>query len=1089
MEKEQAISVEKNVISCLKAEIEELKHRLGESEDTLKAIRNGEVDAILVSGDSGDKVFTLTTSETPYRILIEQINEGAVTVSSKGIILYCNKRFPEIVGRDNENITGSKFIDYVAPEDRPEFKRLLRLSLKKPIVGEVTTIIEGRIIHLNLSMAPLPNNMEGDVCIVVSDVTDINNYHHYLREMVEDRTSEIKAANRKLSEEIEKLLKAEKKLKESEERFSMAVKAASLGTFNVTLGEDRNLIILSDQVYHLFGLTPASELTEKIILDSIHPDDRDGLVKEILFSVQKQSFIEKEFRVVWNNGSIHWVNVAGEVQPGGKPGAVTITGICRDVTVRKIAEIELQKSEERYRLVTETMKQGMMGRDHEGCVVSVNAAACRICGITPEETIGKKVFLDLFDEQGNKIPISEHPSQIAIAEGKFTSVIRKLYNSREGTFKWLNIDTLPLFRENDNKPYQIFSVFEDITERKDSERELLRQELLFRSAFDEGAVPMAITSIEGRFLKVNRAFCQLTGYSQEELLNITFQEITHPDDLKANIKGRNELLRGERTFLSIEKRYLSKDSKIIWVNSSTAPVRDENGKWEFFVSHAQDISKRKIAEMRLKESKEKFKQLANSIPQLAWIAHADGNIFWFNQRWYDYTGMNRSEIVDHGWHKIYNPAELSSIMKLWKENIEKGEPFEMFNSLKGRDSIYREFLTRSIPIKEKNGVIIQWFGTYTDISELKKAENELKKSREKLSLALENGQIGTWEWDIRNRRIYLDERCERMLQIIPGTHKPEKSFDYLIHEEDLDHLRKSANISLERDTFEFIFRTRPVNNESNYISAKAILIRDQAGNPDKLSGVCFDVTSMKKGAEQVLIRLNEELLRSNTDLQQFAYVASHDLQEPLRMVSSFTQLLQMRYKDKLDEDGKEYIRFAVEGSKRMYDLLNGLLTYSRVQTRGREFYNVDMKDVMDKVRGNLNLMISETGAVIECSGLPVLHADENQMIQLIQNLIENSIKFSSGIPHIQISGIINKEENIITIKDDGIGIEQQYHERIFRIFQRLHRSDEYGGTGIGLAICKRIVERHGGKIWVKSEPGKGSEFSFSIPIKPANHKT
>jgi light-regulated signal transduction histidine kinase (bacteriophytochrome) len=250
-----------------------------------------------------------------------------------------------------------------------------------------------------------------------------------------------------------------------------------------------------------------------------------------------------------------------------------------------------------------------------------------------------------------------------------------------------------------------------------------------------------------------------------------------------------------------------------------------------------------------------------------------------------------------------------------------------------------------------------------------------------------------------------------------------------------------------------------------------------------MAGVCFDVTSMKEGAEQALIKMNEELLRSNTDLQQFAYVASHDLQEPLRMVSSFTQLLQQRYAEKLDADANEYIRFAVEGSKRMYDLLNGLLTYSRIQTRANEFRNVDLNQVVAKVKDNLSLVIEENNAAINVTELPVVAGDENQMIQLMQNLIENSLKFRKGPPVIAISSYKAEDSYIISVEDNGIGIEEKYFERIFRIFQRLHRSDQYEGTGIGLAICKRIVERHGGKIWIDSKPGEGSTFHFSIPFR------
>jgi PAS domain S-box-containing protein len=595
---------------------------------------------------------------------------------------------------------------------------------------------------------------------------------------------------------------------------------------------------------------------------------------------------------------------------------------------------------------------------------------------------------------------------------------------------------------------------------------------------------MTITSKEGAYLKVNHAFCKLTGYSEEELRSMTFQQLTHTDDLMDSLKGLKQILDGEKDCFRLEKRYIRKDGRSVWVYISTAPVKDENSDCDFFVTHIQDINKKKLAEKRLRESKEKFKLLSNSIPQLSWMARADGYIFWFNHRWYDYTGTKPETVTGWGWQNLHNPAMLPSAINQWKEFIAAGKPFEMINSLLGKDGKFRDFLTKSIPIIDKKGQVEQWFGTHTDITDLKKAESELEKSRERLNIALENGRIGLWEWDLITGNVIWDSRTEKMFGYEPGGFPGTiAAYENSIHEEDIPHLRKAISECIENGTpFESIYRTKPKNNESNYISAKAFVVRDNEGKPLSMSGVCLDVTDMQKGTEQALFRLNEDLLRSNTDLQQFAYVASHDLQEPLRMISSFTQLLQLKYRDKLDADGQDYIRYAVEGSKRMYELINGLLTYSRVQTQSREFREVEMNNVVKKVKENLSLAIKETHALIYCDNLPTIFADEYQMILLIQNLMENSIKFSKGIPEISLSYKISDNSYTFSLSDKGIGIEPQYHDRIFRIFQRLHRIDEYEGTGIGLAVCKRIVERHGGTIWVESIPGTGSTFNFSIPM-------
>lgn len=364
----------------------------------------------------------------------------------------------------------------------------------------------------------------------------------------------------------------------------------------------------------------------------------------------------------------------------------------------------------------------------------------------------------------------------------------------------------------------------------------------------------------------------------------------------------------------------------------------------------------------------------------------------------------------------------------------------------------------------------------------KKIEVTLQESKEKLDFAMTSGNIGVWEWNQKTDEMIWDERMEQIFGSIPGSApKTYKAFENYIYEEDITHVRNAIrNAVKEESPFDTIYRIKLENGNTKYLNAKALVNKNSDGFPIGMTGVCIDITEMKKGAEQVLFELNEELLRSNKELEQFAYVASHDLQEPLRMVSSFTQLLAQRYQDKLDQDAQEFIQFAVDGATRMQTLINDLLSYSRIHTRGKEFSKVDMNTVLGKARYNLSLKIQEKNALITNDELPVVHADEGQMTQLLQNLIGNAIKFCKANPMIYIS---SKEENdhyIFSVKDNGIGIEPQYFDRIFQIFQRLLPKGEYDGTGIGLAICKRVVERHGGKIWLESEINNGTTFYFKL---------
>jgi PAS domain S-box-containing protein len=243
-----------------------------------------------------------------------------------------------------------------------------------------------------------------------------------------------------------------------------------------------------------------------------------------------------------------------------------------------------------------------------------------------------------------------------------------------------------------------------------------------------------------------------------------------------------------------------------------------------------------------------------------------------------------------------------------------------------------------------------------------------------------------------------------------------------------------------------------------------------------------DITERKK-SEEHLVKTVGELKRSNDELQQFAYVSSHDLQEPLRMVASYTQLLAGRYKGRLDSDADEFIAFAVDGCNRMQGLIKDLLAYSRAGTNGKALREISGEKALKEALANLRAMIEQSGAVVTHDSLPALRTDETQLTQVFQNLVGNAIKYHGAeVPHVHISATKNDDrEWIFSVRDNGLGIDPQYFERIFILFQRLHGRDEFEGTGIGLAICKKILERLGGRIWVESQPEKGSTFYFALP--------
>ncbi|QRN96423.1 PAS domain-containing protein [Archangium violaceum] len=394
---------------------------------------------------------------------------------------------------------------------------------------------------------------------------------------------------------------------------------------------------------------------------------------------------------------------------------------------------------------------------------------------------------------------------------------------------------------------------------------------------------------------------------------------------------------------------------------------------------------------------------------------------------------------------------------------------------------------------------------------------EAKRAQARHEVALEAGRMGAWEWDIQAGRVTWAPELERIHGI------PEGSFDGTfeayqldMHPEDRERVLTSIQRVVARQEPEHHVQYRIIlpDGRVRWVEAHGRLTLDDQGRPARLTGVCTDITerltleedarrlvreqaaraeaerarqhtaelleNLKKAQDELALRA-QELARSNADLEQFAYVASHDLQEPLRMVASYVQLLSRRYKGKLDADADEFIHYAVDGANRMQALINDLLAYSRVGTRGKEPQPVSLEKCAARALSHLRLAQEETGAELTVEPLPWVKGDETQLAQLLQNLVGNALKFRGDKPpRIRVSATRQDDTVTVSVEDNGIGIEPQYYERIFAIFQRLHGKEEYPGTGIGLSICKKIVERHGGRIWVESTPGQGSTFRFTL---------
>jgi PAS domain S-box-containing protein len=389
------------------------------------------------------------------------------------------------------------------------------------------------------------------------------------------------------------------------------------------------------------------------------------------------------------------------------------------------------------------------------------------------------------------------------------------------------------------------------------------------------------------------------------------------------------------------------DLLLLNVAATQAAVAAQNVRLLHSLQASELRANRTAEELSRREAQ--FRNLADALPALCWMAYGDGHIFWYNSRWYEYTGTTLEQMEGWGWQSVHDPEVLPQVMQRWTASISSGESFEMVFPLRRADGAFRPFLTRIVPIRDEEGRIVRWFGTNTDIAGQKEIERELRNA--------------------------------------------------------------------------------------------------------------------------------------NADLEQFAYSASHDLQEPLRTVKVFSQLLGARARDKLDGQSLEYLDNLISGAMRMEALLRDLLIYARTTRLETPATSTDANHAVQAALENLKGAIAESGAIIDFEPLPTLRVHPTQLQQLFQNLISNGIKYRrSGVtPSVRITSKKLNAQWLFSVVDNGIGIEARYTEQIFGLFKRLHAGNTYSGTGIGLALCQRIVERHNGRIWVESKPGEGSTFYFTLP--------
>jgi PAS domain S-box-containing protein len=744
---------------------------------------------------------------------------------------------------------------------------------------------------------------------------------------------------------------------------------------------------------------------------------------------------------------------------------------------------ESKESGAKYRGLLEAAPDAMVVANQVGEIVLLNVQAEKQFGYRRDELIGQKVKNIIPEGFAERLIADGTRSAAEALAQQIGTGIELLGRRKDGSDFPIEIMLSPL---ESAEGILVTAAIRDITVRKDADRHLAQMEGRYRGLLEAAPDAMVVVNQGGEIVLLNVQAEKQFGYSRDELVGQKVKNII-PEGFAERIiadgtRSAAEAL-AQQIGTGIELVGRRKNGSDFPIEIMLSPLESAEG---ILVTAAiRDISVRKNAEIHLAQMEGRYRGLLEAAPDAMVVVNQGGEIVLLNVQAEKQFGYSRDEllgqkvknIIPEGFAERIIADGTRSAAEALAQQI--GTGIELYGRRKNGSDFPIEIMLS--PLEGTEGILVT--AAIRDISVRKDAEKHLAQMEGRYRGLLEAAPDAMVVVNQGGEIVLLNVQAEKQF----GYHRNElvgQKVKNIIPDGFAERLvadaLRSAEDALAQQIGTGIELTARRKNGSEF---PIELMLSPLGSAEGIlvTAAIRDIT-MRRKAEANLLDKVEELNRSNEELGQFAYIASHDLQEPLRMVASYTQLLARRYKGKLDADADEFIAFAVDGASRMQRLIQDLLAYSRVGTKGRDLTNVSSEESLLQAVVNLRGAIEESGAVVTYDPLPRVLADEMQLIQLFQNLVGNAIKYqNSEVPRVHISAAENDREGwTFSIKDNGLGIDPQYFERIFGMFQRLHKREEFAGTGIGLAICKKIVERHGGNIVVESQPGCGSTFRFVL---------
>lgn len=637
----------------------------------------------------------------------------------------------------------------------------------------------------------------------------------------------------------------------------------------------------------------------------------------------------------------------------------------------------------------------------------------------------------------------------------------------------------------------LLSVLEDQQRTAASLRD---SEKRFRATFEQAAMGIALVALDGTWLRVNDKLCSILGYQESELYSRNFQSLTHPDDLSVSLARTKALIAGTLANFTVEKRYLHKQGNIIWANLSVSLVMTDAGEPDYFIAVIEDITERKRMSEALLENERYFKRVLDSVLAFAGIVAPDGVLQFANKTALDAGGLCAEDVVGKPFVDTYWVGwsqETQQRMRDALRRASEGEIVRYDDTLRMAGGTLIDVEISIIAMRDAYGKVTHLIPSGVDITERKRVETILRESEARYRTLLETAPFPVVITRLSDGILrYGNRRAEEKFGISREQGVGEPAMDFYINVEErnafLNRLLRETTVTDQE------VRLRGADNVPFWAQISAAII-EYEGQKAIFSSI--NDISVRKQAEEDMRRLNivlekrvakrtAQLETINKELESFAYSVSHDLKAPLRGIDGYSKLLLEDHAAQLDEEGQTFLHNIRLGAKHMAQLIEDLLAYSRLERRAFQVDQVDVQSVVNRI-------LSERADEVTQRNLAItlhieqhkLHADREGVAMVLRNLIDNALKFTSRTTHPQIEIGMREQQGacILWVRDNGIGFDMSFHERIFEIFQRLQLAEDFPGTGIGLAIVRKAAQRMGGRIWAESSPGQGATFYLELP--------